>query len=342
MIENYTINSTILNQIYHFSRLYERLYLVDPESGWFKEAIEISTHMSSFSAVTFDKKLLENKSLLRSEEAVREIFDQDLYKQYNSYKGVLKELEHKKSEEYSIEKIMAIHKEVMGVKSSGLRKNERTISKVVVQNDVYKTIELKVKSKPSIIRKDLKYFIEWLNSNSFQLNPIVAGGIAHIRLAQIHPFDDGNGRTARIFENLLLLNSGIEYYKLIPIEMYYLKNIEEYYDLIENSIAERDLTKWLEFYTEGLLSSINSSFDLIRKLSGNTIDLVNRKVVDLTEREIEVIDILNKSIQASGAEIANILKVTRQNINVILKRLEQKKVVEKIGQGTSSRYTLRK
>ncbi|WP_242541863.1 Fic family protein [Leptolyngbya sp. Cla-17] len=52
-------------------------------------------------------------------------------------------------------------------------------------------------------------FVEWLNSqNAKALHPIVYAAEAHLRLVTVHPFQDGNGRTARLLMNLLLIRAG--------------------------------------------------------------------------------------------------------------------------------------
>lgn len=53
----------------------------------------------------------------------------------------------------------------------------------------------------------LKDFIIWLNSHE-SLHPIQYAALAHHKLVKIHPFADGNGRTARLLMNLILLRNG--------------------------------------------------------------------------------------------------------------------------------------
>jgi Fic family protein len=51
-------------------------------------------------------------------------------------------------------------------------------------------------------------FAAWLNSPAQSLSPVERAALAHFRLVDIHPFADGNGRTARLLMNLLLLREG--------------------------------------------------------------------------------------------------------------------------------------
>jgi Fic family protein len=52
----------------------------------------------------------------------------------------------------------------------------------------------------------MKNFIEELNNNMNVLDPVLLAAFAHRRLVDIHPFSDGNGRTARLLMNLILVN----------------------------------------------------------------------------------------------------------------------------------------
>lgn len=72
----------------------------------------------------------------------------------------------------------------------------------------------------------MKKFFQWYNNHKGRLHPLELGAIAHMKLVQIHPFTDGNGRVARLVMNRILLGNGypmfyietrdkIQYYKAI-------------------------------------------------------------------------------------------------------------------------------
>ena len=130
--------------------------------------------------------------------------------------------------------------------------------------------------------------ITWMNKNIDLPCPVVAG-IAHYQFATIHPYYDGNGRTARLLTTLLLHLGGYDLKGLYSLEEYYARNLGAYYEAISigeshnyyMGRAEADITKWVEYVVEGMAVSfenilkrmkeakVQGSFDqsaLIRKL----------------------------------------------------------------------------
>uniref|UniRef100_A0A0N5BDE7 protein adenylyltransferase n=1 Tax=Strongyloides papillosus TaxID=174720 RepID=A0A0N5BDE7_STREA len=82
---------------------------------------------------------------------------------------------------------------------------------------------------PQYIDSEMKNFIEWLNDyDTLQMDPVELAAIAHYKLVFIHPFVDGNGRTARLLMNLILSRSGFPPI-IIPLEerLNYYKTLKE-------------------------------------------------------------------------------------------------------------------
>ena len=63
----------------------------------------------------------------------------------------------------------------------------------------------------------MKAFIVDLNEKIHSLHPVISAAFAHRRLVDIHPFGDGNGRTARLLMNLILVNKGYQIVTIPPI-----------------------------------------------------------------------------------------------------------------------------
>ncbi|QTR54550.1 Fic family protein [Thiothrix unzii] len=62
--------------------------------------------------------------------------------------------------------------------------------------------------EPLQVPLEMQQLCDWVNSNLNQLHAVTVAGIAHYNMVRIHPFDDGNGRGARILMNLILLIQG--------------------------------------------------------------------------------------------------------------------------------------
>lgn len=75
----------------------------------------------------------------------------------------------------------------------------------------------------------MKDFVNWIKLSAKKLDPVELAALAHHRLVHIHPFADGNGRTARLLMNLLLMQRG---YPLVTI----LKNDrKKYYNVLDQA-----------------------------------------------------------------------------------------------------------
>jgi Fic family protein len=83
------------------------------------------------------------------------------------------------------------------------------------------------------------------------IHPILIAGIAQHRLVWIHPFVDGNGRSARMFSTLLLHQRGYDFQYLFNLSDYYNRNRDKYYSALRTADVTGDYTKWLEYFCGG-------------------------------------------------------------------------------------------
>ena len=120
---------------------------------------------------------------------------------------------------------------------------------------------------PGDVQSLMRAFALWLRQDDEDFHPILKAGIAHIHLVAIHPFWDGNGRTARGLETLLLQRSPFGFRKLLSLESTLLSLRNDYFDAIQRSLGSEfsedyDATPWLEFSTMVLMIC---SDDLVAK-----------------------------------------------------------------------------
>jgi Fic family protein len=95
----------------------------------------------------------------------------------------------------------------------------------------------------------------WLASGDLTRHPVIRAAIAHLNLVSIHPFQDGNGRVARIVQSLVLAKERLLRPELVSIEPYLGRHTREYYAILEEVQGpafdpHRDASAWVEFCIE--------------------------------------------------------------------------------------------
>ena len=132
--------------------------------------------------------------------------------------------------------------------------------------------------------EDCEYLLnrlcDWLNSKEFY--PLeghkIAFGIlkaivAHLYLAWIHPFQDGNGRTARLVEFLILLDSGIPTPAAHLLSDFFNQTRVEYYRQLKNTTQKKDgdIVPFIEYAVQGFVDGLKEQIKFIQLQQINII-----------------------------------------------------------------------
>ena len=88
------------------------------------------------------------------------------------------------------------------------------------------------------------------------VHPVIAAGIAQHRMVWIHPFIDGNGRSARMLTTLLLYQRGYDFKYLFDLSGYYNRDRDRYYDMLRTVDRSGDYTQWLMYFMGGFSSQM--------------------------------------------------------------------------------------
>ena len=134
----------------------------------------------------------------------------------------------------------------------------------------------------------------------------------------IHPFSDGNGRTARLWQTAIL-SHWEKAFTYLPIESMIRKNQEEYYTAIQNCNNAGDSTEFIEF----MLKIIDEAVD------GMTLISTQETTQETTQEKI--INLIKKAPGITQAEMAKTLNLTRDGISYNIKILKEKGMIERIG-----------
>ena len=140
------------------------------------------------------------------------------------------------------------------VKPTPYRDGQNIIKDSLTGRIVYMPPE--AKDVPTLI----KALIDWVNRNKDEIPCPIIAAVAHYQFATIHPYYDGNGRTARLLTTLILHLGGYDLKGLYSLEEYYANNLSVYYDAISIGPShnyymgrvEADITKWVEYFITGM------------------------------------------------------------------------------------------
>lgn len=115
--------------------------------------------------------------------------------------------------------------------------------------------------EPEQVAAQMAYLCDWLQANQDALHPVVLASLGHYNLVRIHPFDDGNGRGARLLMNCLLMRAGY------PPAIVYNEQLRRYLDAIQ--AADRgQLSPFIAFVAQSLTTTQQEMLKALRGEAG--------------------------------------------------------------------------
>lgn len=120
---------------------------------------------------------------------------------------------------------------------------------------------------------------DWLNRKLELADPpFVLAGVAHYAITDVHPFADGNGRAARLFQTALMMRANVLPGRMFSFERYYAEDRSAYYAALR-SVRARTLNMdlWLHYFLRGLAEEYErvaaTVVDLSSFMPGGTVAL---------------------------------------------------------------------
>jgi len=144
---------------------------------------------------------------------------------------------------------------------------------------------------PSNFAPLVEHLCIWLNGEGWKgwqdmslAQGIVKAVVAHVYLLWIHPFPDGNGRTARLLEFRLLMEAGIPNIAAHLLTNHYNRTRETYFDRVARTHADHlgHLEDFVAYAVEGLSTALREQVDVVRAA---VIDDVRRNIIFEAFRE---------------------------------------------------------
>ena len=213
-----------------------------------------------------------------------------------------------------------------------------------VQNYVVNAINNKIiytPPPPYEVPHLMRELVEWLNT-PIDVSPIIIAGTAQFQCVHIHPFVDGNGRTARLLCTLLLYKNGYDFKKLFSLSEFYDQKRNDYYHAIQTVRSNNmDMTLWLEYFTNALKTQMLEVKSRGESAIKKDIIIERASKEDLNERQRSVLLFLLNNPSIGRARYVELFKVSLRTANYDLAQLEKLGFIEKTGIGRSIKYVIK-
>lgn len=294
-----------------------------------------------------DLTLYQTKKILEGEEVYARARDIQEIINYRNVMGLLDDLAVKRGG-YDPNMILDIHK--------------MTVDRIVVpeKTGVYRTTEVIIREEGTgrVVFSPpphnevpflLEDFFSWLNEpEAIEIHPILRAGIAHYILVAIHPFVEGNGRTIRAFSTLILMREGYDIKRFFSLEEHFDEDLAGYYDAFMRvdrqsaNIGERDLTPWLEYFTEVVAVELEKVKEKVKKLSVDSrLKVKFGQQVALSERQMRLVEYISDQGSGGMSELKKVLSmVSEDTILRELRDMLEKGIIKKTGSTKASKYVL--
>lgn len=195
-----------------------------------------------------------------------------------------------------------------------------------------------------VVPRFCRDLIDWLGRSKEDINPVIVAGVLHQEIAAIHPFSDGNGRTARAMATLILYQRGYDFRRLFALEDYYNKNRAKYYEAINigKNYLERktDLTPWLEYFISGFKEEIDNVKAQVLALSLKKANISLKSKVYLDPDQLKLLDFLDQVGRITIKDAVDVLNCPKRTAQLKLRQLKDLGIIVQIGKGPASAYIL--
>lgn len=171
----------------------------------------------------------------------------------------------------------------------------------------------------NMVNSLMKQLFDWMNEVKDKINPLILSSIFHYEFLFIHPFHDGNGRTARIWQTAILSNWE-KAFTYLPIESMIKRNQEEYYTVIQNCNNAGNSTEFIEF----MLKMIDNTIDEMN----NSKEMKDKSMLLLSESELKVLECIKRNVIIGAKDIIEQTELSDSTVRRILRKLLQDKKIE--------------
>jgi Fic family protein len=265
---------------------------------------------------------------------------------------LMKEIKRLKNEDLSIDMILSFHKIATknctenGVIPGQFRDNDEIFitngmdGEVVHTPPTYKEIPQRL-AQICIFAND-----EHNGDDSIFIDPVVKAIILHFMIGYEHPFNDGNGRTARAIFYWYMLKNGFDYFEYISISKF-LKEAPKKYGMsyLYSEIDDNDLTYFIYYQVEIIIRAINELLGYLQAKSREFEEIASLLANSKIGSRLNFVqkDIVKKALKTPGRvfsakEISNDYDISPNSARKYLNELAQFQILAKFQDKKAIKY----
>lgn len=144
-----------------------------------------------------------------------------------------------------------------------------------------------------VIGQKLDNLLDYLNDDvRYPYDPLIKMAVGHYQFEAIHPFRDGNGRTGRILNILIMIQKNLLDVPILYLSAYIINHKDEYYEYLNKVTAQRNWRDWILYMIKAVEETSAYTVDKINEIDRlflRTLALVHEKLPHIHKEAVEKI-----------------------------------------------------
>ena len=151
---------------------------------------------------------------------------------------------------------------------------------------------------PDRVEEEMERFLVWFDGEE-PVSSVIRSAIAHFWFVSIHPFEDGNGRLARILSDMLLARGEKSDFRFYNVSSQINKDKNHYYDILERmQRGDGDITEWLVWYMQKLVEALDEADTIVSNILNKSFFWQKASSVPMTERQTQMLNLFLDGYEA--------------------------------------------
>ena len=155
-----------------------------------------------------------------------------------------------------------------------------------------------VAPSPERLDAEMEKFLEWFNGEE-NVSYVIRSAIAHFWFVSIHPFEDGNGRLARILSDMMLARGDKSGFRFYNISSMINKDKKHYYDILEKTQhGDGNITEWILWYANTLSVALDEAESMVSTVLNKSLFWQKFSSVALSQRQTDMLNLFLDGYEA--------------------------------------------